>query len=310
MKAITLSFLFSLLCCLFASLSLSLSASLFPSSCHDMSTTSSSTDAAPPTLESLGQRVDKLERKDRGRELYVMMKEKKDLLTALMKSYSDNIIIKGMRFAIKDVQKDEGAEEKFRVKALQVLVDQGLVAAVKVFVLKGDQKGSILRGVLRHAHPLGTKDNCSVVVAFLESWFVASILGKIANGKKLTNGIRICQHVPPIIDALKNEALKSRKAKLAANRQRKIIVKTTEKAPWVQMMEVKDGKKEVIEFEVDDSRLIYPALTLAKLERDDKGFVQKAFLPVDEREAIQPGVVRPHDDLEALDAELNDIDVF
>ena len=78
----------------------------------------------------------------------------------------------------------------------------------------------------------------------------------------------------------------------------------------MQMMEVKDGRKEVIEFEVDDSRLIYPALTLAKLERDDKGFVQKAFLPVDEREAIQPGVVRPHDDLEALDAELNDIDVF
>ena len=75
-------------------------------------------------------------------------------------------------------------------------------------------------------------------------------------------------------------------------------------------MEVKAGKKEVIEFEVDDSRLIYPALTLAKLERDDKGgFVQKAFLPAAEREAIQPGVVKPHDDVNTVDVEMSDLDL-
>ena len=273
---------------------------------------SSSPRAEPATLETLEQRVAQLERRDKSRELYVLMKEKKDLLTAEMKSYSDNIIIKGMKFSIKDVQKDAAAEEKFRESALQVFVDQGLVSAVKVFVLKGHQKGRILRGVVRHAHPLGAKDNCSVVVAFLESWFVASILGKIANGKKLTNGIRICQHMPPILDALRNEALKARKALVGPNRQRKIIMKTTIKAPWVQLMEVKEGrKKEAIEFDVEDSRLIYPALTLAKLEREDKdGFVQLPFLPAAERAAIRPGVVKPNEDVDAMEAEMSDLNVF
>ena len=188
---------------------------------------SSSPRAEPATLETLEQRVAQLERRDKSRELYVLMKEKKDLLTAEMKSYSDNIIIKGMKFSIKDVQKDAAAEEKFCENALQVFVDQGLIAAVKIFVLKGDQKGRILRGVICHAHPLGAKDNCSVVVAFLESWFVATILGKIANGKKLTNGIRICQHMPPILDACNKIANKISRNTGVLHRVKKLLPPTS-----------------------------------------------------------------------------------
>ena len=263
--------------------------------------------STPP--QGLEERVTALERKERTRELYVLMKEKKDLLNSEMKS-SDNIIIKGMKYAIKDVQKDEAAEEKFREKTLQVLVDQGLVPQKKLFHIKGDEKGRILRGVLRHCHPLGSKDNSSVIVAFLESWFVATIVNKLAHGKRLKDGIRINQHVPPIIEALRNEALKARRALLAADRSRKLVVKTTIKAPWIRLVEVTGGRKKEVEFEVEDGRLVFPALTLARIERDDKdGFVQMAFLPPAEREAIRPGIVKPSAEMESVDHDLGDMDL-
>ena len=135
--------------------------------------------ASSSDLAGLEARVSDIERKDRKKDLFTLMKEKKDLLNAEMKSYSDNVLIKGMKYVIKEVQKDEEAQERFREAALRVFVDQGLVPAHKLFVMKGDDKGRILRGVLRHAHPLGNRDNATVVVAFLESWFVAQINNKL-----------------------------------------------------------------------------------------------------------------------------------
>ena len=255
---------------------------------------------ATSSLAELEERVAVIERKDRRKDLFTLMKEKKDLLNAEMKSYSDNIIIKGMKFVAKEVQKDEESRERFRESALRVLVDQKLVPAAKLFVLKGDDKGRILRGVLRHAHPLGNRDNASVVVAFLESWFAAQINSKLIAGKKLTGGICIVQHMPPIIDALRNGALKARRAELAKNRGRKIVMKTSLKAPWIRLEEVKDGKATPIEFEVDDHRLINPPLTLAKMEQEDKdNFVLKDFLPAAEKALIRPGTVRVNPDVES-----------
>lgn len=250
-----------------------------------------------------------MEKKDRLNQLYVMMKQKKDLLNAEMKSYSDNIIIKGMKFSAKAVQKDEAAEEAFRVAALKVLVDQGLVPAKKLFYQAGAEKGAIIRGVLRHAHPLGSRDNGNVVVAFLESWFASSILNKIVNGKKLSGGIRICQHMPPIIEALKNEALKARKAFLAADRNRKIMLKSTLRSPWIRLVETKDGRKTEIEFEVEDGRLTNPPLTLAKLEQTDKTFVLMQFLPPSERAVITKGTVKPSSGGDPTDLDLSDMDI-
>ena len=251
--------------------------------------------SSPATSDAsnLEERVAELEKKDRQNQLFVMMKEKKDLLNAEMKSYSDNLLIKGLKFSIKAAQKDEAAEEEFRVYVLKTLVDQGLVPAKKLFVPKGEDKGSILRGVLRHAHPLGSKDNCTVVVAFLESWFAASINTKLVNGKKLTGGIRVCQHMPLILDALQNEALKARRSFLAADRGRKIILKSTLKAPWIQLIESKDGAKTELAFEVEDSRLANPPLTLAKLEREDKQFIQLPFLSREQKAAIPKATIKP-----------------
>ena len=181
------------------------------------------------------------------------MKEKEDLLNAEMKSYSDNILIKGMKFVTKEAQKDDESQERFREAALRVLVDQGLIPAKKVFVIKGDNKGHILRGVLRHAHPLGNRDNRTVVVAFL-----------------------------------------------AADCSRKIVMKSTLKAPWICLEKLIDGKSTAIDFDVDDHRLVNPALTLAKMEQEDKdNFVLKAFLPLAEKAFVRASTVKARADVES-----------
>ena len=223
--------------------------------------------------------------------------------------------MKGAKFDIKDVQGDDEKEEKFREQIIRIFVDQGLVQAKKVFVAgpKVDGRDRILRGVLRHCHPLGTKNNCSVVFAFLESWLVGQINKKITDGKRLKDGIRITPHLPPILDALRNGALQSRRTLISATPGRKIIMKRLPRRPWIQLVETKDGRKQPIEFTVDDDRLVNPALTLAKLEVDGKdSFTPKALLPAAKQRLIRPGIVRPltaaDDDVDAdeLDASLMD----
>ena len=201
---------------------------------------------------------------------------------------------KGIKYAIKDVQGDEEKEERFREKVLRVFVDQGLIPAKHIFVGgNGPDKGRILRGVLRHAHPVGTKDNATVVVAFLESWFVAKVNQKLNSGKKLKDGIRIVPHMPPILDALRNEALKVRKTMMAEDASKKVIMKKMLRKPWIALAEVKNGRKVDIDFQVEDGRLVNPALTLARLELEGKDtFTPKMFLSADQQAKIPPGVVK------------------
>ena len=174
---------------------------------------------------ALEKRVANLEEKQKKRNLFAIVRQKKDLLNAEAKSYSDNFLVKGAKFDIKDAQGDEEKEEKFREKMVRIFVVQGLVSAKKVFVAgpKTDGRDRILRGVLRHCHPLGSKDNCSVVVAFLESWLVGQINKKLTDGKRLKDGIRITSHLPPILDALRNGALQARRKLITASPGRKIL---------------------------------------------------------------------------------------
>ena len=286
---------------------------------------SSSNQASPPPPPSassavaaaaaLNKRVAKLEEKQKKRNLFAIVRQKKDLLNAEAKSYLDNFLIKGAKFDIKDAQGDEDKEERFWERMVRIFVDQGLLPAKKVFVAgpKTDGRDRILRGVLRHCHPLGSKDNCSVVVAFLESWLVGQIHKKLTDGKRLKDNIRIIPHLPPILDALRNGALQSRRQLITATPGRKIIMKRLLRRPWIQLVETKDGRKKPIEFSVDDDRLVNPALTLARLEIEGKDpFTPKALLPADQQRLIRPGVVRPHndddDDVDAdeLDASLMD----
>ena len=211
-----------------------------------------------------------------------------------MKSYSDNFLLKGVNYLIKDAQGSEDIEERFREKILRIFVDQGLLQARRVFVCgNGPEKGRILRGVVRHIHPLTAKDNASIVVAFLESWLAGIINQKLNSGKRLKDGIRVIPHVPPIIDALRNNALKYRGDVKKTDPSRRIIMSKTLKSPWIQLLEVKNGKKTAIDFPVDDKRLVKPAVTLAKLElRGYDTFTPKALLKPDEQEQCGDGVAK------------------
>ena len=172
-------------------------------------------------------------------------------------------------------------------------MDQGLVPAKAVFEQKGPNAGRILRGVLRHAHPLSPRDNPLVMCAFAESWFAAQIIGKLNSGHKLKNNICISCHLPPILDAKRNEALKARRQIMSADPNRKIILSKTMKQPWIHLMELKNGKKVPIDFPVDDARLIDPPATLAKLELEGRDtFTPKMFLPMAVRSKIKSGIVK------------------
>ena len=278
-----------------------LSLPLSAAACHKMPKTpkvpvsaSASASSASDGLVALEKRVAAVEQQQKQDKIFSLMKQKKQLLNSEMKSYSDNFTVKGLKYAMKDVQGDDEKEERFRERVLRVFVDQGLLSAKHVFVGgNGPDKGRILRGVLRHAHPVGTKDNATIVVAFLESWFVSKINSKLNGGKKLKDGIRIVPHMPPILDALRNEALKVRKAMLAADSSKKIIMKKMLRKPWIALAEVRNGRKVDIDFRVEDGRLVNPTLTLAKLELEGKEqFTPKMFLSLDEHAKFPPGIVK------------------
>ena len=257
------------------------------------------------SVSALGSRVKALEKSGRKDKLFLLMKQKKDLLNQQVKSYSNNFVVKGIKFSMSDAQGDEEKEERFREAVLKIFVDQGLLPNKKVFVGgSGSDRTHILRGVVRNVHPLSQRDNASVVVAFVESWFVAQINTKLIGGKKMKNGIRIVPHLPPIIDAKKNEALKSRRELVTADPTRKIHLKTLMRKPWIQLVETKNGRKNAIDFSVDDHRLVNPALTLAKLELAGKdAFTLKAFLPADDKALISEAIckAKPGADDDAVD---------
>ena len=267
-------------------------------------------------MAQLEKRVEKIERLHQKDKLLLLTKQKKQFLNAEMKSYSDNFLVKGVLYAIRDAQGSDEIEERFREKIARVFVDQGLLPAKRLFVCgNGPEKGRLLRGVVRHIHPLGAKDNASVVVAFLESWMAGLINQKLNGGKRLTNGVRIIPHAPPIIDALRNAALKHRSTVRAAEPNRKIIMSKTIKAPWVQLLEVKNGRKTAIDFPVDDRRLVKPAVTLAKLELKGRdSFTPKSLLSADEQALCGEGIVKAKpakrdDDDEDDDEDIDDADI-
>lgn len=78
--------------------------------------------------------------------------------------------------------------------------------------------------------------------------------------------IRIFSHLPLILDQLRNEALRERKAiKEASGGIRRIILSDSLRWPWISLIEKDDDVKTPIPFKVEDNRLVDPARTLARL---------------------------------------------
>jgi hypothetical protein len=246
------------------------------------------------TISSLKKKINELEKKvDQGREedrLRVLEIEKEDVLNAQMKSYENNVKIVGWDYDMKEAQKkDEESKNKWRLKVLQsLLIDTKLVKSHLLI-----RSNKLISGVLRDAHPLSGKKNAPIVIAFTESWLANQIKDKAKNPKNLQMGkLKIHAHLPPIIDALKNEALRERKRMLEEDGVHKIICVTPFKKPWVSLFKIIDDKKVPLNFTVEDGRLHNPAKTLAQIALDGGNkFVPLKFLSNEEREAVPKNVL-------------------
>ena len=67
--------------------------------------------AVAEKVAALETRVHQIEKSSRKDKLFLLLKQKKALLNFQMKSYSNNFIVKGIKFAVKDVQGEEEKEE-------------------------------------------------------------------------------------------------------------------------------------------------------------------------------------------------------
>ena len=232
------------------------------------------------------------------KELKKLIARKKTFLNAEMKSCSYSFTIRGMKYAIEDAQGNEDKERRFREKALLVLVDQKLLKAESVFVggVVGEEGRRLIPGIVHHVRPLGPRDNGPVVVSFVGTSSLASAISrKLTQSPQFTGGIRVVAHVPPIIDALRGQALKERSRMLKADPTRRIVVNKSFEIPWIRLSEIfRDGQTVPLPFPVDDDRLVHPALTLVRLEiAGNDTFVPKAALKSpQERASISPGIVR------------------
>jgi hypothetical protein len=244
-------------------------------------------------LDTIRGEVEEGRQEDR---MTILKIEKEDMLNRDIKSYENNIQIIGMKFDIKEAQKrDDDGRTAWRKQILDFLVTSKIVSASKVFHQSGANKGKELRGILRDAHPLRQQDNAAIVVAFTENWFANQIKNRIkGKGLNLEAGVKVHPHYPPIIDALKNEAMRERRRLLeidGSNSTRKIICATPMKKPWVQLIEVVEGRRVSLPFPVEDGRLVDPAATLARLALEGKEYKLLKYVIASERASIPKNLI-------------------
>ena len=110
--------------------------------------------------------------------------------------------------------------------------------------------------------------------------------------KQDKDAIRIYAHLPLIIDALHNEALRSRRVMIdASGGKRRIHCNVMMVHPWVSLIEVINDEKKTISFKVEDGRLVNPARSLAILALNGiKRFTPFRFLTAEQRADIQTNV--------------------
>ena len=180
-------------------------------------------------------------------------------------------------------------------------MDTKIVNEEDVFVTENGQK-SLIRGIISDAHPLGSKNNSAIVIAFNEASFAHQIKDTVRQNRNLRMGdIKIHAHLPPILDSLHNEAVKLRAIQLEDARKagapKKIHCNISLTAPWVTLMEIDgNGGKTCIPFNVEDSRLVYPAKTMAILALLKRKFKPLKFLSEDEKKDIPQNVLTRVDD--------------
>ena len=246
-------------------------------------------------IEDLRRELKSLKKEVRENRISDMGKNFDQLLNRDMKSYEDNFRITGFKYDIRDAQKEEEEyKDAFINRILNIFVNAKAISADKFFFQEGKEKGRLRPGVLRNLHPLSQKSNSAIVVAFVQSWMTARIRQQLQGGNgTLADGVKICAHYPPIIEALKNEAMKERKRLLDIDRvNQRVVVNVVFKKPWVILLKMtgRDKKqRETLSFPLEDGRLSDPGRCLAELALAGKEFVPKHFIKDDDAVLIAPG---------------------
>ena len=226
-------------------------------------------------------------------------------LNYLAKSYDANIKIVGLQYNIRDAKTlDEKMRLEWRSSVLRrALINTKILKEDELFEKGADGK-PVLRGVVSNAHPLGGKNNSAIVVAFNVATLAHKIKEAVRRGSGLEmmkegKEIKINAHLPPILDALHNEALRARRAMIEKakidKKPRKIHCNIDLTDPWIHLIEVVDGVRQPLPFTIEDGRLLDPARSMAVIALNDiknKRFTPYRFLSKEEKDAIPTNILR------------------
>ena len=231
--------------------------------------------------------------------------EKEDLLNSIVKSQECNIKVSGVHYRVKEFQKRNAkARNEWRAEMIRrILVDTNIVDEDILFETRNNKK--VLRDVIRDMHPLSQKDKSAVVgptiiIAFTQSMLANDIKEKVRKdaGIQMTKQkrgreaevIRITSHLPPILEAVRNECLRERRSRIeASGGTARYICDESLRWPWISLLKVEADKKTQVPFKVEDPRLADPARALAYDHlRGIRKFTPYFLLNAQQKEALGP----------------------
>ena len=230
--------------------------------------------------------------------------EKTAWLDNQCKQFENNIKISGLLYAVNDYYKKNASDRReWRAEIVQRALVDTKVMAEDILFAKNENGKKELRRIVRDAHPLGNRDNATIVIAFTESWVANDIKETIRKGGKQlaltskktrnkTEIIKINAHFPAIIECLRNEALKARRDLITAgDGSIRYIVNDSHKHPWILLYKIEGEVKKAIPFPVEDGRLADPARTLAIYAIRGGEFKPYRMLSAEEKNIILPNVL-------------------
>ena len=229
--------------------------------------------------------------------------EKRAWLDNQCKQFENNIKVSGLLYSVADYyKKNASARRDWRQEIVERSLIDTKIMEENVLIAKNENGKKELRRIVRDAHPLGNRDNATIVIAFTESWVANDIKETVRKGQGLaltrkvtrnkTETIKINAHYPAIIECLRNEALKARRALITAgDGSKRYICNDSLKFPWVTLYEIEGETRKAIPFAVEDGRLADPARTLAIYAISGGEFKPYRMLSADEKKNIVTNVL-------------------
>ena len=142
----------------------------------------------------------------------------------------------------------------------------------------------------------------TIIVAFTESWVANDIKETVRKGGdhlemtktkrgKQTETIKLQSHLPVIVDSLRNEALRFRRARMELGGGKRYVCNESLKSPWITLHEIDGESRKAIPFSVEDGRLTNPARTLAIYSLEGGEFKPFRLLSEEEKKNIPQNVM-------------------